>query len=157
MLACKIELWQVQCPSVVQTKGVFPVSANKKRVLVVDDDLELLQLVRVLLSRINIESVSYENATDAAQYLRTEPLPDLLILDLMLPDVSGVEFLRQMRSKPNFDTMPVLILSALIDPDRIRAALDAGADRYLTKPYIANNLLTVVQDMLSKGRRKPGA
>jgi DNA-binding response OmpR family regulator len=128
---------------------------NKKQVLVVDDDPELLQLVRVLLSRINIEAVSFENAADAAQYLRAEPLPDLLILDLMLPDVSGVEFLRQMRSKPNFDAMPVLILSALIDPDRIRAALDAGADRYLTKPYIANNLLTVVQDMLRTGRKQP--
>jgi len=127
---------------------------NKKQVLVVDDDLELLQLVRVLLSRISIDAVSFENAADAAQYLRTEPLPDLLILDLMLPDVSGVEFLRQLRSKPNFDTMPVLILSALIDPDRIRAALDAGADRYLTKPYIANNLLTVVQDMLRTGRKQ---
>ncbi len=132
-------------------------ASNRKRVLVVDDDPELLQLVRVLLSRINLETICVENAADAAQFLRTEPLPELMILDLMLPDVSGVEFLRQMRSKANFDAMPVLILSALIDPDRIRAALDAGADRYLTKPYIANNLLTVVQDMLRAGRRKPGA
>ncbi len=128
-------------------------AANKKRVLVVDDDLELLQLVRVLLSRINVEAISVESAAEAAQFLRTEPLPDLLILDMMLPDVSGVEFLRQMRGKTIFDTMPVLILSALIDPDRIRAALDAGADRYLTKPYIANNLLTVVQDILRTGRK----
>ena len=45
---------------------------------------------------------------------------------MMLPDVSGVEFLRQMRAKPIYDNMPVLILSALIDPERIRAALDAG-------------------------------
>ena len=129
-------------------------AVNKKRVLVVDDDPELLQLVRVLLSRIGVEAVCVENANDAAQYLLNEALPDLLILDMMLPDISGVEFLRQMRSKSNFDTMPVLILSALIDPDRIRAALDAGADRYLTKPYIANNLLTVVQDILRTGRRK---
>lgn len=129
-------------------------AVNKKRVLVVDDDPELLQLVRVLLSRIGIEAVCVENATDAAQFLLNESLPDLLILDMMLPDISGVEFLRQMRSKPNFDALPVLILSALIDPERIRAALDSGADRYLTKPYIANNLLTVVQDILRTGRRK---
>ena len=131
-------------------------ASSKKRVLVVDDDPELLQLVRVLLSRINVETITVENAADAAQVLRTEALPDLLILDMMLPDVSGVEFLRQMRAKPNFDTLPVLILSALIDPDRIRAALDAGADRYLTKPYIANNLITVVQDMLRAGRKHEG-
>jgi two-component system phosphate regulon response regulator PhoB len=127
---------------------------NKKRVLVLDDDPELLQLVRVLLSRIGVEAICVENANDAAQFLLKEALPDLIILDMMLPDISGVEFLRQMRSKPNFDALPVLILSALIDPDRIRAALDAGADRYLTKPYIANNLLTVVTDILRTGRRK---
>ncbi len=128
-------------------------ASNKKRVLVVDDDPELLQLVRVLLGRINAEAIMAENAEIAAQILVSGPLPDLVILDMMLPDVSGVEFLRQMRSKSVFDNLPVLILSALIDPERIRAALDAGADRYLTKPYIANNLLTVVQDILRTGRK----
>jgi DNA-binding response OmpR family regulator len=129
------------------------VASNKKRILVVDDDPELLQLVRVLLGRIGVETILAENAANAAQLLRNPPLPDLLILDMMLPDVSGVEFLRQMRGKTMYDDLPVLILSALIDPERIRAALDSGADRYLTKPYIANNLLTVVQDMLRTGRR----
>lgn len=119
-----------------------------------DDDPELLQLVRVLLARIHIENViTAESAAAAAAALRTPPLPDVVILDLMLPDISGVEFLRQMRSKPAFDSVPVLVLSAIIDPDHIRQALDAGADRYLTKPYIANNLLTVVQEILRTGRR----
>ena len=128
-------------------------ASSKKRVLVVDDDPELLQLVRVLLARINVEAIPAENATVAANILRTEPLPHLLILDMMLPDISGIEFLRQMRAKTEYDEIPVLVLSALIDPEKIRAALDAGADRYLTKPYIANNLLTVVQDILRTGRR----
>ena len=107
-----------------------------------------------LLTRINVESIMAENAATAAHVLRSEPLPDLVILDMMLPDVSGVEFLRQMRTKTIYDDLPVLILSALIDPERIRVALEAGADRYLTKPYIANNLLTVVQDILRTGRRR---
>ncbi len=129
-------------------------ASNPKRILVVDDDPELLQLVRVLLARIHIENViTAESAAAAAAALRTPPLPDVVILDLMLPDISGVEFLRQMRSKPAFDSVPVLVLSAIIDPDHIRQALDAGADRYLTKPYIANNLLTVVQEILRTGRR----
>lgn len=127
---------------------------DKKRVLVVDDDPELLQLVRVLLARINVDAVAVESASAAANILRGDTLPDLLILDMMLPDVSGIEFLRQMRAKQAYDSLPVLVLSALIDPEKIRAALDCGADRYLTKPYIANNLLTVVQDMLRNGRRR---
>lgn len=125
------------------------------RILVVDDDPELLQLVKVLLERIQAETITAENAKAAAQILRTSPLPDLVILDLMLPDVSGIEFLRQMRARAAFDGVPVLVLSALIDPLHIKEALEAGADRYLTKPYIANNLLSVVQEILRTGRKVP--
>lgn len=138
-----------------QAKGVPPVESTPKRVLVVDDDSELLQLVQLLLARLHIETIPASNAAAAAEYLRGDaPLPDLMILDMMLPDISGIEFLRQMRSKSAYNELPVLILSALIDPEQIRAALDSGADRYLTKPYIANNLLTVVQEMLRAGRRR---
>lgn len=127
---------------------------KRPRVLVVDDDVALLKLVTVLLAHAGIEVVTAENAASAAQILKTPPLPELLILDMMLPDVSGLEFLRQVRSKDLFNPMPVLILSALADPDQIRDGLQAGADRYLTKPYLANNLVTTVQDMLRNGRRK---
>jgi DNA-binding response OmpR family regulator len=148
-------MWLIilECERFAFLKGESAVASNRKRILVVDDDPELLQLVRVLLARIDVDTIAVESAAAAAQELRTPPLPDLVILDLMLPDVSGVDFLSQMRAKPMFDTVPVLVLSAMIDPDHIRQALDAGADRYLTKPYIANNLLTVVQEILRIGRR----
>jgi two-component system phosphate regulon response regulator PhoB len=131
------------------------VESKPIRILVVDDDPELLQLIKVLLERIQAETITAENAKAAAQILRTPPLPDLLILDLMLPDISGIEFLRQMRARAAFDGVPVLVLSALIDPLHIKEALEAGADRYLTKPYIANNLLSAVQEILRTGRNVP--
>lgn len=118
----------------------------------IDDDVEIQQLVRILLMRVGADTMVAHTAAFGAQVLRKRPLPQLLILDLMLPDLSGLEFLRQLRSKRAFDEMPVLILSALIDPEQIREALNAGADRYLTKPYIANNLVTIAQDMLKTGR-----
>ncbi|MDX2161364.1 MAG: response regulator [bacterium] len=129
------------------------VAENSKRVLVVDDDPELLHLVRVLLARLGAEVMVAHSASQAAQVLKTPPLPDLLILDLMLPEVSGLEFLKQIRAKSSFDALPVLVMSAMIDPDQIRKALEAGADRYLTKPYIANNLLSVAGEILRTGRR----
>lgn len=127
---------------------------SDKRILVVDDDPDLLQLVRVLLARISSDVITCEHANAATPHLKDQRVPDLLILDLMLPDVSGVDFLRQIRAQPRLDNMPVLVLSALIDPDQIRDALNAGADRYLTKPYIAHNLVSVVQDILKTGRRR---
>lgn len=91
-------------------------------------------------------------ARDAAQALKERPLPDIIVLDMMLPDVSGIEFLRQMRAKPMFDELPVIILSALADPDKIRDGLNSGADRYLTKPYLANNLVSTITELLRNGR-----
>ncbi len=134
-------------------KAFKEVALEKKRVLIVDDDVDLLQLMTVLLSRINVAPIAVETASRAAEVLKQQPLPDLVILDLMLPDVSGIDFLKQMRIRKTFDELPVLVLSALVDPDHIREALNAGADRYLTKPYIANNLITVVQEILRTGRK----
>lgn len=121
-------------------------------ILVVDDDPSILKLVQTLLNRAGMDAILVENATAAAQALKKKPLPNLMILDMMLPDVSGLEFLRQVRAKEFFDPLPVLILSALADPQQIRDGLSAGADRYLTKPYLANNLITTVSEMLRTGR-----
>lgn len=133
-------------------KGDRHLKATGKRVLVVDDDVEIQQLVRILLSRIGAEAISAGNVAEAARVLRNPPLPDMLILDLMLPDVSGQEFLKQLRAAQTFDSLPILVLSALADTETIRTALNYGADRYLTKPYIANNLISIAQDMLKNGR-----
>lgn len=124
-------------------------------ILLIDDDQSIHDLVGLMLKRAGYR-VSYGfDAKEGAAILKQQPLPDLLILDLMLPGVSGIEFLKQLRGKTVFDEMPVIILSALADPDQIGEGLDAGADRYLTKPYLANNLLRTVQDILKTGRRKP--
>ncbi len=118
------------------------------RVLVVDDDDGVQKLVATLLNRSRITAIPAMSATEAAQLLRQPPLPDIMLLDIMLPEISGIDFLKQMRSKTVFDNLPVIILSALADPKTIRAGLDAGADRYLTKPYLVNNLVKTMQEVL---------
>lgn len=128
-------------------------SQSKIRVLVIDDDPNLQELVRVLLGNIGIDVVSAGTAGAAAQVLRQKPLPHLVLLDLMLPDVSGLELLRQMRAKEVFNELPIVILSALADPEQIRDGLKMGADRYITKPYVAANLTKVVSEVLRTGRR----
>jgi two-component system, OmpR family, phosphate regulon response regulator PhoB len=133
---------------------VTPNSEKKPHILVVDDDPALQKLVVLLLERAGYATSSALNATDAATLLRQSPLPDLMVLDLMLPEISGIDFLKQLRSKTIFDNLPVIILSALADPAQIREGLEAGADRYLTKPYLANNLVKTVQDVIKQGRIK---
>ncbi len=136
-------------------KGVSKVASEEKvRVLVVDDDPSLLKLVGLLIQRAGMEPIFAGNAREAVQVLGKEPLPEVVLLDLMLPDISGIEFLRQMRERDMFDELPVIILSALADPDQIREGLDTGADRYLTKPYLANNLIKTIEDVLRTGRKR---
>jgi len=136
-------------------KGAGRVESDKTiRVLVVDDDPGLQKLVEALLVRASMEPVSAVNAEEAAEVLHQSPLPDVIVLDLMLPDISGIDFLKQVRSKDIFDSIPVVILSALADPDTIREGLNSGADRYLTKPYLANNLISTVHEVLRTGRKE---
>lgn len=127
---------------------------GKKRILVVDDDPELQNLVETLLDRAGYEYVPAFNVATAVQILRAKPMPDLVLLDLLLPDISGLELLRQMRSKEVFDGLPIIILSAMADPKEIRQGLDMGADRYLTKPYIAHNLVKTVAEVIRTGRNR---
>ena len=129
-------------------------SEHKPRILVVDDDNSLLKLITVLLERAEMEPILAESAQQAAQILRNPPLPDVMLLDVMLPEISGIDFLKQMREKELFDKLPVIILSALADPDTIRDGLAAGADRYLTKPYLAKNLVKTLEEVLKTGRRR---
>ncbi|MFQ3646457.1 MAG: response regulator [Anaerolinea sp.] len=126
--------------------------SRKPTILIVDDDPALQKLVVLLLQRAGFETISALNATEAAQILRETPLPDLVLLDLMLPEISGIDFLKRMRQQSMYDQLPVIILSALADPNQIREGLENGADRYLTKPYLANNLIKTVQDVIRTGR-----
>lgn len=127
---------------------------NMPVVLAVDDDPAILKLVQTLMKRNGVECVTAETAADAAAILKKPPLPQVMILDMMLPDVSGLAFLREIRKTSLFDKMPVLILSAVADPDQIREGLEIGADRYITKPYINNNLVPAVQELLKNGRQQ---
>ena len=121
------------------------------KILVVDDDHEILKLIAMLLRRIGAEAWTFPDGQSALQRL-SQTVPDLIILDLMLPDVDGLEILQQVRAQEQFRHVPVLILSAKADPDTIRKGLDLGADGYITKPYIANTLIDKVRLMLQSER-----
>jgi DNA-binding response OmpR family regulator len=128
-------------------------SEGKRRILVIDDDPAMQELIRVILERFGFELIPALNVASAVEILRQKNLPDLVLLDMMLPDIDGLELLRQIRETKVFDNLPVIIVSAMADSDRIRKGLDMGADRYITKPAISHNLLKTVQEVLKTGRR----
>jgi len=123
------------------------------KIAVIDDDNELLKLMVLLLRRLGAHTTTISDGHEALDYLANH-VPDLIILDLMLPQVSGFEILRQVRDDARFDRVPVLVLSAKVDPGTIRQVLEAGADGYVTKPYIANSFIDRVRLLLTAGRQQ---
>ncbi len=125
---------------------------NAPSILIVDDDPDLLGLLEKMLSRVGMQPITVESGHEGLSLLERESF-DLLILDLMLPDLPGFDILSTIREDTRHDNMPVLILSAIADPETISRGLELGADGYLTKPYLPNTLTSRVRALLEQGRR----
>lgn len=116
------------------------------RILVIDDELSIRRLLRILLESAGHEVIAADDASHGLHELAMMK-PDLLILDLTLPDMDGLETLRRLRE---WSSLPVLVLSARPDPADKVSALDLGADDYLTKPFDAAELLARLRALLRR-------
>jgi two-component system KDP operon response regulator KdpE len=102
-----------------------------RRILVCDDELQILRALKVVLREAGFDVEAVATAREALDAAAVRP-PDAAIIDLMLPDGNGVEVCRQLRS---WSELPILVLSAIGDEDQKVEALEAGADDYVTKPF----------------------
>jgi two-component system, OmpR family, response regulator RpaA len=123
------------------------------QILIVDDDAEVLGTVWRALSREGHEVMLAESAQQARERIE-QTIPDLLILDIMMPQVTGLDLCRELRQDQRFKTLPVLFLSARWRTDDIVEGLDAGGDDYITKPFELKELNARVRALM---RRSPPA
>ena len=124
-----------------------------ERILLVDDEPDLVELVRVNLDQAGYRVESAEGGREALAAIRRNP-PDLIILDLMLPDVSGTEICRQVRADQRLSEIPIIMLTARGEEDDRVVGLELGADDYVTKPFSPRELTLRVRAVLR--RRKTG-
>jgi class 3 adenylate cyclase len=117
------------------------------RILVVDD---MAANVHILQLRLAAQGYEVLTATDGEAALATarKALPDLILLDVMMPKVDGLEVCRQLRSDPSFPFTPIIMVTAKADPKDVVAGLEAGGDEYLTKPVDQTALVARVKSML---------
>jgi DNA-binding response OmpR family regulator len=121
----------------------------RRRVLVVDDDENIVQLVKMYLERDGYQVwSSFDGTSGLAEYRRSRP--DVLVLDLMLPGMSGLDICREIRRESN---VPIIMLTAKTTEADKLTGLDLGADDYLTKPFSPRELLARIRAVL---RRVPG-
>jgi two-component system, OmpR family, alkaline phosphatase synthesis response regulator PhoP len=129
------------------------VAVPKVRVLVVEDEHDIAGLIKHTLERSGEMAVETISSGDAALKFVTERTPDLIILDLNLPVLSGVEVCRILRSRPNTAQTPIIMLTARTsESDRV-IGLDVGADDYVTKPFSLRELAARVRAVMRRGRR----
>jgi two-component system alkaline phosphatase synthesis response regulator PhoP len=124
---------------------------KKQRVLVVDDDKEVVRLMRAYLEQSNYEVLVSYDGENAMHIIRREH-PDLVLLDLMLPERDGWELTRLVRGDPQLMHIPIIMLTARVnDTDKI-VGLEMGADDYVTKPYNPREVVARVRAQLRDKR-----
>ena len=122
------------------------------KVLVIDDDPVILELLRV---NFEIEGFAVVSAGDGKEGLERarRDKPDLILSDIMMPRMDGLELVTQLRGDPKTRAVPVILLSAKAQNAEVKAGLEAGADDYVTKPFDPLELIDRVNALLSKSRR----
>jgi len=117
-------------------------------IMVADDDPVVRVLVQEFLSARGYSVQSAESATECLSKLSNE-VPDILVLDLLMPDMTGIEVLRNLRSNPLTSSVPVIMLSADTDIEALVCANDISADQYVQKPFGAKEILAAVEKLTS--------
>ena len=125
--------------------------SDKVRILVVDDEPDLVQLVSIRLQAAGYEVTSAYDGQQALDRVK-ESKPDLIILDLMLPKMDGYKVCRLLKFDERYQKIPVLIFTARAQAEDIKLAMDCGADAYLTKPFEAPVLLEKLRDLLNAAK-----
>jgi two-component system KDP operon response regulator KdpE len=125
---------------------------DQRRILVCDDEPQIVRALRVILRDAGFEAVPAASGEEALDLVAVRP-PEAAVVDLMLPDIDGVEVTRRIRE---WSEMPIVVLSAIGDEDKKVEALAAGADDYVTKPFGPRELVARLEAALRRARPETG-
>ena len=120
-------------------------------ILVVDDETPIVDLVRFTLEDADVRVVEASDGAEALELAR-QVHPDLVLLDVHMPKLDGLEVCRQLRREPAFARTPIIMLSAAGQQAERSSGISAGADEYLTKPFSPLALLALVEALLPETR-----
>jgi CheY-like chemotaxis protein len=129
-------------------------------VLIADDEPEVVDLVQIVLETEGYRVQSASNGRKALDKIAEQP-PDLLLLDVMMPEMTGLMLLEHLRTEPAWTEIPVIMLSVVVTDPEVRMALEGGATAYLSKPFeirelvwLINRLLTMNTDQRDRFRQQ---
>ncbi|OQY34981.1 MAG: hypothetical protein B6243_05095 [Anaerolineaceae bacterium 4572_5.2] len=118
-------------------------------ILIVDDDRDILRLMEFSLKRAGYEVTVASNGPQGLEIVSTIT-PDLIIADIMMPEMTGYEFTRRLREMPGMESLPLIIYSARFQPIDKQTALDAGATEYMPKTLTPTEIVSQVKKLLGE-------
>ncbi len=133
------------------TQILKPVKKIEAKIMVLDDDRMVLRLLRTLLEPWGLHVISVNNSLQFWEELETIT-PDLLVLDVQMPDVDGIEICQMLRNDSRWAWLPILFLTGQRDTETIQQVFSAGADDYVSKPVVAPELITRIFNRLERTR-----
>ncbi len=116
------------------------------KILIVDDDVTITELMKALMTMEGHQPTAVNDSTKAME-VATAIQPDLITLDLMMPELSGLDLCELLHQDPRFASTPIMIITAKDDLESRERAKQAGAKEYLTKPFSMNNLIQKVKEL----------
>jgi DNA-binding response OmpR family regulator len=119
-----------------------------KKVLAIDDSVTNNVLLEAILTNKGYQIYTVLNAKEANAVLKKENI-DLILLDLLMPEISGVDLLKTLKNNDNTKLIPVMIVSAVSDPETKHEVMDLGADDFLNKPIDINLFIEKVENLIS--------
>ncbi len=120
--------------------------SSKKRILIVDDEPDTLELMETILEHEGYEIIKALNGMEALDLI--DNTVDLVLLDVRMPEINGIEVCKQLKSDPERKNIPIVIFSAKTLDHHIEEGLKAGADEYITKPFSSSHLLGTLRKYL---------
>lgn len=113
------------------------------KILIVDDDVSITELMKALVKMEGHEAITVNNSLQAMDIAKSVK-PDLITLDLMMPELTGFELCKMLTKDPAFSNTPIVIVSAKDDPESRQQALNSGAKDYLTKPFLVDEFIGMI-------------
>ncbi|MFX1515625.1 MAG: response regulator [Promethearchaeota archaeon] len=123
-------------------------SVEKKTILVVDDEEDTLEMLSTILEHENYIAWNATNGKEALELVKRDP--DLILLDIRMPGLSGLEVCRRIKQDDKLKHIPIIIFSAKVLNHDIKLGLEAGAEEYLTKPFSTKELVKLIKKYTTK-------
>ncbi|MBN1969368.1 MAG: response regulator [Candidatus Delongbacteria bacterium] len=119
------------------------------KILIVDDYLDNLQILGSIIKLSGYKPITVSNPIEALRYIHDTNDVDLILLDIMMPDMNGFELCKEIRKIKKYDDVPIIFVTALTDTNSIVEGFASGANEYVSKPFVAEEIMARVRNMLS--------